>query len=147
MDCSQVALEDVGTVKGLLRGRAGAWAEAADHCAFVVCESVTVLVILSSKALCVVLAGLNGALLRPLSLVSEHVSLEVLEGLAAVGIGASLLLLGLVTAILAWCRWNEMGDAWGTDMVVVLSLTVVIHWCTVGAAGKSGLKGCGLEKG
>lgn len=146
MNCSQVALEDVGTIEGLLRSRAGAWAEAADHCAFVMCEGVTVLVILASKALCVVLAGLNGALLRPLSLVSEHVGLEVLEGLAAVGIGASLLLLGLVAAILAWCRWNELGDAWGTDMVMVLSLTVIIHWCTVRAAGKSGLKVCGLEK-
>lgn len=146
MNCSQVALEDVGTVKGLLRSRAGAWAEAADHCAFVVCEGVTVLVILASKTLCVVLAGLNGALLRTLSLVSEHVSLQVLEGLAAVGIGASLLLLRLVAAILAWCRWDELGDAWGTDMVMVLSLTVVIHWCTVRAARKSGLEVCGLEK-
>ena len=140
MDCSQVTLEDIGTVKRLLGSRSRAWAEAADHCALVVCEGVAVLVILASETFGVVLAGCNRTLLGALILVSEHVSLEILEGLATIGPSASLLLLGLITAVLAWCWWDELADTRGTNVVLF------VHWCTVRAAGECGLKVAGLEE-
>lgn len=95
----EVSLEDVGAVKRLLGGRPRSGAEATDHVALVVRQGMTVLVILASKPLNVVLACRDGALLRALSLMGEHVGLEILEGLAALGIGASLLLLDLVAAV------------------------------------------------
>jgi hypothetical protein len=137
---SQMTLEDIGAVKGLLRSRSRAWAKPADHCALVMCESVAVLVILASETLSVVLASLNRTLLGALILVSEHVSLEILEGLATIRPSTSLLLLGLITAVLAWCWWDELTDTWGANV------GLVVHWRTVGAAGKCGLEVAGLEK-
>lgn len=72
-------LEDIGSVKALLRCRSAARTEAADHSALVVCESVPVLVVLPCESLDVVLAGGDRALLRALAAVREHVGLEVLE--------------------------------------------------------------------
>lgn len=71
----QVALEDVGAVKRLFGGRAGAGAETADHGALVMGQGVAVLVVLAREALDVVLAGLDGALFGALGLVGEHVCL------------------------------------------------------------------------
>lgn len=99
VDRGEVSLEDVGAVKRLLGRRPRSGAEATDHVALVVRQGMTVLVILASKPLNVVLASGDGALFRALSLMGEHVGLEILEGLAALGIGASLLLLGLVAAV------------------------------------------------
>jgi hypothetical protein len=103
-------------------------------------ESVAVLVILASKTLGVVLASLDGTLLGALILMCEHVSLEVLEGLSTIGIRASLLLLGLVTAVLARCGRHKLADAWGADVVVV------VHWHAVRAARELGLKAARLEE-
>lgn len=58
-----MALEDVSAVEALFRGGAGAWAETADHCSFVVGEGVAVLVILARESLDVVLAVQDRALL------------------------------------------------------------------------------------
>ena len=118
MNGSQVPLEDIGAVKGLLRGRAGTRAETAHHSSLVVGEGVTILVVpefrlvssclpvrmpvlilLACEALNVIFASDDRALLRPLALVSEHVRLEILEVLAAIGVRASLLLPRLVAAI------------------------------------------------
>jgi hypothetical protein len=101
-------------------------------------ESVAVLVILASKTLGVVLASLNGTLLRAFILMCEHVSLKVLEGLATIWPRASLLLLGLVTAVLARCGRHKLADAWGAD--------VVVHWHAVRAARELGLKTARLEE-
>ena len=55
---------------------------------------------LPRKTLDVVLACGDGTLLGTLGLVREHVGLEVLEGLAAVGVRAALLFPRLIAAIL-----------------------------------------------
>lgn len=78
-----MSLEDVCTVKALLRGAAGARAETAHHCAFVVCQGVSVLVVFAGEAFGVVLAGRDWALLGSLVLVGEHVRFEVFEVSAA----------------------------------------------------------------
>lgn len=96
MDGSEVALEHIGAVEALLRRRAAARTETTDHSALVMCESVSVLVVLPGKALGVVLAGGDGALLGPLVLVGEHVRLEVLEDTAALWKWAQALLARLV---------------------------------------------------
>jgi hypothetical protein len=54
---------------------------------------MAVLVILSREALDMIFACRNGALFWPFCLMSEHVSLQILEGLAALGMRTSLLLL------------------------------------------------------
>lgn len=54
---------------------------------------------LPRKPLHVVLACRNGALLGPLSLVREHMSLEILKGLATVRVRAALLFPGLIAAV------------------------------------------------
>lgn len=61
-------------------------------------QRVSILVILSGKALGMVFACDDGTLLRSFALVSQHVSLEILEDLSAVGIVASSFLI-LVTAV------------------------------------------------
>lgn len=95
----QVTLEDVRSVERLLGGRARAGTETTHHCPFVVGQGVSVLVVLSCKTFDVVVTGLNRALLWPLSLMGQHVRLQVFEGFPAVGMWASLLLLGLVSTI------------------------------------------------
>lgn len=72
-------LEDVCTVETLFGRAARAWAETAHHSALVVSQGVAVLVILPGKALGMILACGNWALLRALILVSEHMCLQVLE--------------------------------------------------------------------
>lgn len=47
-------------------------------------QRVAVFVVLSSKPFDVVVTGLDGALLRPLILMREHVSLEILEDLSTI---------------------------------------------------------------
>lgn len=98
VDGSQVSLEDICAVERLLSRGARSGTEATDHGALVVGQGVAVLVILASKPLDVVFTRHDGALLGSLSLVSEHVRLEILEGLAALGIGAHVLLLDLIAA-------------------------------------------------
>lgn len=98
VDGGQVPLEDIGAVERLLRSRAGSRTETAHHGTLVVSQGVAVLVVLASEALDVILAGLDGTLLGSLVLVGEHVCLEVLEDLATVRVGASLLLLASLVA-------------------------------------------------
>lgn len=64
-------------------------------------QGVTVLVVLSGETLDVVVASLDGAFLWSLILVSQHMCLEILEHLSTIGIGASSLLLGFLTAEVA----------------------------------------------
>lgn len=52
-------------------------------------QGVSVLVVFARKALEVVFAVDDGAFLGSLALVCQHVSLEILEGAAAVGPGAT----------------------------------------------------------
>jgi hypothetical protein len=74
-----MSLEDIGAVEAFLRSSARARAETAHHGSLVVRQGVPVLVILACEALDVVFAGLDWALLGTLSLVGEHVSLQILE--------------------------------------------------------------------
>ena len=91
-----MALEDIGAVEALLRRGAGAGAETAHHGAFVMCESVPVLIIFACKALGMVLAGLNWALLWALGEMGEEMGLEVLEDLAAIRVRADSPLAGIL---------------------------------------------------
>jgi hypothetical protein len=59
---------------------------------------VSVFVVLPCETLDVVIARLNGAFLWSLILVGEHMRLQILEYLAAFGIGTSPLFSGLFTA-------------------------------------------------
>ena len=79
MHRSQMSLEDIGPVEALFGCAATAWTEAAHHCAFVVCQGMSVLVILPSEAFRVILAGWDGTFFRPFVLVREHVRLEILD--------------------------------------------------------------------
>lgn len=74
-----MSLEDISAVEALLCGAAATRTEAADHGTFVVSEGMSVLVVLASKALCVVLACRYWALLWTLVLVCEHMCLEILD--------------------------------------------------------------------
>jgi hypothetical protein len=102
---SQVPLEYIRSVERLLCGRSRARAEATYHGALVMGQGVSVLVVFAGKALDVILAGLDGALLGTFILMREHVCLEILENFAAVGICASLLLLGVVTTEIGRADW------------------------------------------
>ena len=86
-----MAFEDVCSVERLLGWSARAGTETTDHCAFVVGEGVTVLVILASEALDVIITCCYWAFLWSFRLVGEHVCFQVLEGLAAVWYRASSL--------------------------------------------------------
>ena len=90
-----MALEDVGAVEALFRGGAGARAETAYHCALVVGQGVAVLVVLAGKALDVVLAVQDRALLWSLGLVSQHVGFQVFEDSATVGVWAAAFFFGV----------------------------------------------------
>jgi len=74
-----MSFEHICAVEALLGRAARAWTETADHGSLVVCQSVSVLVVLARKAFSVVLARRDRTLLRALILVCEHVRLEVLE--------------------------------------------------------------------
>lgn len=80
----QVTLEDIGPVEALLSRRPRPRAKPAKHGAFVVGKSVSVLVIFPSESFGVVLASDNGALLRSLRLMREHMGLQVFEDPTAV---------------------------------------------------------------
>lgn len=95
----KVAFENVGSVEALLGGRPRTWAEATHHGPLVVSQGVSVLVVFAGEALDVVFARHNGALLRSLGLVREHVGLEVLEDSATVWMGAAALLLALLISL------------------------------------------------
>lgn len=84
-----MTLEDVGTIEAFLEGRAGAWAETTHHISFVVSQSMSILIVLSSKAFVVVGAVDDWALLRSLRLMGKHMCLEILERPATVWVGAA----------------------------------------------------------
>ena len=84
-----MSLENISTIEALLGGGPGAWAEVADHGAFVVCQSVTVLVVLAREAFLMVLASHNRALFRSFGLMRQHMGFEIFEEATAVGIRAS----------------------------------------------------------
>lgn len=148
MNSGQVSLEYICSVERLFGRRPRARAEAANHGALVVGQCVAVLVVFAGKTLDVVFAGLDGTLLGSLILVSEHVRLEVLEYLAAIGIGAPLLLLGFIAAKVGRANWgNEVGHAhtaaigidggtvWAVGGVVGTKGAIVEEWR--GAVGSS----------
>ena len=79
MHGSQMSLEDIGTIEALFSRAATAWTETAHHCAFVVCQGMSILVIFPREAFRVILACRDWTFLRPLVLVCEHVRLQVLD--------------------------------------------------------------------
>lgn len=91
-----MSFEDIGSVEALLCGRAGARAKTADHGALVMGQSMSILVVLSGKALLVVFTCQDGTFLWSLGLVSQHVCFQVFEDFAAISMGASTLLSALV---------------------------------------------------
>lgn len=99
MDRCQMSLEDVGSVEALFGWRPRSWAEAADHGAFVVGQGVSVLIVLSSEAFLVIFTGQDGAFFGPFRLMGQHMSLEVLEDFATVGVGTSSLLAALIVLL------------------------------------------------
>lgn len=111
MDRGQVALEDVGTIKAFLRGRAGSWAESTDHVPFVVSEGVTIFVVLASKAFLVISTGSDWALLRPLRLMGKHMRFQILEWSTAVRVRAASPLFAIVIETIAIRAWTVQGVA------------------------------------
>lgn len=85
MDRREMSLEHVCSVEALLRSASTPRTEPTHHCAFVVCQGMPVLVILSREAFDVILAGRDRTLFRPRLLVRKHVCLEILEVTAAGG--------------------------------------------------------------
>ena len=69
-----MSLEDISAVERLLSRRTGPRTETADHGTLVVCQGMSVLVILPCETLKVIFASSDRALLWSLILVSEHVS-------------------------------------------------------------------------
>lgn len=74
-----MSLEDIGSIEALLCCTPTSRTETTHHCALVMGQGVSVLVILASEAFDVVFASWNRALLGTLLLVREHVRLEVLD--------------------------------------------------------------------
>lgn len=72
-----MSLEDVHTTKAFLSWTGRAWAEFAQHCAFVVRQRMPVPIFSTSETFRVVFTGLNRTLLRPLVLVRDHMRTEV----------------------------------------------------------------------
>lgn len=107
MHRSQVSLENISSVEALLSCSPRTWTEAADHGSTVVSKCMSVLVVLSCKSLLVVLTARDRAFFWSLVLMCHHVSLEVLKGLAAVGIWASSLLPGVFIGGVrgSWGSW------------------------------------------
>ena len=89
---SQMSLEHIGSVETLLSRRPRSRAKAADHGTFVMCQCMSILVILACEALQVVLASEDWAFFRSLGLMSQHMSFEILEYLPAFGVRAPALL-------------------------------------------------------
>ena len=94
-----MALEHIRSIERLLRGGPRTWTEAAYHGPFVMGQGMPVFVVFARESLDVVLARNDWAFLGTLRLMSEHVSLEVLEDPSAVGVRASSLLLAFLIAI------------------------------------------------
>ena len=67
-------------------------------------QSVSVLVILSSKALLIVFTSQDGAFLGSLRLMSQHMSLQIFEDLAAICMRASALLAAVLVQLGDWAR-------------------------------------------
>lgn len=84
-------LEDVCAVEAFLSCAAAAWTETTHHCTLVVCQSVSVLIVLPGETLDVVFATGNRTLLRSLVLMSEHVGLEIFDVSSARRDGADAL--------------------------------------------------------
>jgi hypothetical protein len=96
-----MSLEHISAVKALLSCGPRARTEAANHGTLIMRQSVSVLVVLASKSLDMVLACLDGALLGSLSLVSEHVGLQILERAATVRDWADTLFLVFFAKLVA----------------------------------------------
>lgn len=86
-----MTLENICAIETLLQRGAGTRAETANHRALVVRQGVAVLVVLAGKALDVVIAGGDRTLLWTFQLMGEHVCLDILEYLAAIGEWARIL--------------------------------------------------------
>ena len=80
-----MTFEHICAIETLLQRGAGTRAETANHRALVVRQGVAVLVVLASKALDVVVAGGDRTLLWTFQLMGEHMGLDILECLAAIG--------------------------------------------------------------
>lgn len=106
-----MTLEDICTIKALLGSRSAAGTEATDHGAFVVRQGVPVLIVLTSKPLKVILASYYRALFGALSLVREHVCLQILEGTATLGNRAEALLSRLIVQVVASTSSAAVRDA------------------------------------
>lgn len=66
---------------------------------FVMGQGVSVLVVFARKSFVVIFAGDDGAFLRSLGLVGQHMRFEILEDLATVGMWASTFLGALLTRL------------------------------------------------
>lgn len=99
-----MTLEDIGAVKALLRCTAASWTESTDHRTLVVCEGVSVLVVLSGKPLGVVFAGGDWAFLGTFVLVCEQVCLEIFNVSTAGGDWTDTLVLFRVNRRVAVAR-------------------------------------------
>lgn len=105
----KMSLEHIRTVEALLRGRARARTETANHRSLVMRQSMTVLVVFACEALEVVFAGDDGALFGALRLVSEHVRLQVLEDAATLWNRAETLLHCLLVELEATTASTAVG--------------------------------------
>lgn len=91
-------------------------------------QGVSILVILASESLGVVLASLNRTLLRTLILMREHMGLEVLEDLTAVGVSATKLLPRLITT-------KIFPGSWRNEAAITGSAGIGIDWCGIWTIG------------
>lgn len=82
--CGKVTLEYIGSIKRFCERRADPGAEWTDHCSSVMRESMPVFIILTSKALGVILTRLDGTLLWPLFLMREHMGCQIFENTPAI---------------------------------------------------------------
>jgi len=88
-----MSFENIGSIEGFVL----LWsttAETANHCTLVMGQCMPVFVVFASKSLDMILATLDWAFFRSLSLMREHVSLEILENPSAIRPWACTLVLG-----------------------------------------------------
>lgn len=107
-----MSLEHVRAIEALFGGGTGSRAESADHVAFIMGESVTILVIFSSESFLMVDARGDRTLFWSLGLVGEHVRFEIFERSATVRMWASCSLPAILIEAVrprASCRPRRVG--------------------------------------
>lgn len=103
-----MAFEDVRAIEAFLRSGTRTGAKPAYHRALVMGQGMTILVVFPSKAFQMILASEDWTLFRPLRLMRQHVSFEILEQSAALRVWTSAPFLAFIVKSGAGRSWTSV---------------------------------------